>query len=157
EAPAILMDQLGLSSLGLGLFFAATVFVVFGAGLLAPRLAHRWGQRTIATSGIAIALAGGAVLLAGAPGLAHFSVALSIFLLGMGLVNPLGTAITLDPFGSAAGSASALLGFLQMGCAAVAISIAGALDLAAYTSLGVTLTGSTALALIVFLTGVRNR
>jgi MFS transporter, DHA1 family, multidrug resistance protein len=156
-APAILMDGLGLSSLGLGLFFAATVFVVFGAGLLAPRLAHRWGQRSTATAGVAIALVGSAALLTGAPGLTHFSIGLTTFLLGMGLVNPLATALALHPFAKEAGSASALLGFLQLGCAALAISIAGALDVPAYTSLGAVLTGSTALSLIVFLTSVRRR
>ncbi len=37
-APAILLERLGLSSVDLGLFFAATVFVVFGAGLMRPGL-----------------------------------------------------------------------------------------------------------------------
>ena len=43
-APAILMAGFGFSALGLSVFFASTVFVVFGAGILAPRLAGRWGQ-----------------------------------------------------------------------------------------------------------------
>ena len=38
-APRVLMGKLGLSSLSLGVFFAITVFVVFAAGFLAPRLA----------------------------------------------------------------------------------------------------------------------
>ncbi|VFR32370.1 Multidrug resistance transporter, Bcr/CflA family [plant metagenome] len=156
-APAILMDGLGFSSLGLGLFFATTVFVVFAAGLLAPRLAHRWGQRPVAMAGIAIALTGGVLLLAGPPTIAMFSVSLAVFLLGMGMVNPLGTAITLQPFGHQAGTASALLGFLQMGSAALAISIASTLDVAAYTALGLVLAGCTALSLVVFATGLRQR
>ncbi len=36
-----------------------------------------------------------------------------------GQVHPLGTAIALPPFGQKAGAASALLGFMQMGCAAL--------------------------------------
>lgn len=43
-APAILMTGFGFAPLGLSLFFASTVFVVFGAGILAPKLAHRWGS-----------------------------------------------------------------------------------------------------------------
>ncbi|QJW56443.1 Bicyclomycin resistance protein [Serratia plymuthica] len=39
----ILMVNFQLSTLPLGLFFAATVFVVFAGGLLASRLAKRWG------------------------------------------------------------------------------------------------------------------
>ena len=37
-----------------------------------------------------------------------------VFLLGMGIVNPLGTAQALSPFGEKAGAASALVGFWQM-------------------------------------------
>ncbi|MEL1265457.1 multidrug effflux MFS transporter [Pseudoxanthomonas putridarboris] len=156
-APAILMDGFGFSSLGLGLFFATTVFVVFGAGLLAPRLAHRRGQRPVALAGIAIALGGGILLLLGAQTTTMFSLSLAVFLLGMGMVNPLGTAIALQPFGMQAGTASALLGFLQMGSAALAISIASSLDLAAYSSLGIVLAGCTGLSLIVFAIGMRQR
>ena len=47
-APAILMNELGLTAFQLGLYFATTVLIVFAAGFLAPRLAHRWGQRTSA-------------------------------------------------------------------------------------------------------------
>lgn len=49
--------------------------------------------------------------------------ALTLFLLGMEMVNPLGTTIARHPFGRQAGAASALIEFLQMGCAAIAISI----------------------------------
>jgi hypothetical protein len=53
------------------------------------------------------------------------SVSLTIFLFGMGTFNPLGTAIALQPFARQAGAASALLGFLQMGRAALAITFGG--------------------------------
>ena len=43
SAPTIMIRGMGYSSLQLGLFFAATVLVVFSAGILAPRLAQRWG------------------------------------------------------------------------------------------------------------------
>ena len=100
-APAIMMDELGLTSLQLGLYFAATVLIVFAAGFLAPRLAHRWGQRTIGLLGLFIALAGSIFLFAfaAAPTLMPFTIALGLYLLGMGLINPLGTAIALHPLG----------------------------------------------------------
>lgn len=59
-APAILMNGIGLSSLQAGLYFAATVFVVFAAGMAAPRLAHRYGPQIITSGGILTALLGGA-------------------------------------------------------------------------------------------------
>lgn len=149
-APAILMAGFGLSSLELGLFFAATVFVVFAAGFLAPRLARRWGQVAVAHAGIVIALLGSLALLVGKENFLFFSVSLTVFLLGMGLINPLGTAIALHPFGSQAGAASALLGFLQMGCAAVAVTLGGGLDLSAYTALGIISAASLAVSFLVF-------
>lgn len=149
-APAILMAGFGLSSLELGLFFAATVFVVFAAGFLAPRLARRWGQVAVAHAGIVIALLGSLALLVGKENFLFFSLSLTVFLLGMGLINPLGTAIALHPFGSQAGAASALLGFLQMGCAAVAVTLGGGLDLSAYTALGIISAASLAVSFLVF-------
>lgn len=145
-APAILMVGFHFSPFGLAIFFASTVFVVFGAGFLAPRLARRWGQARAARIGLAIALTGSVALLVGKADFVFFSAALTVFLLGMGMVNPLGTAIALHPFGRQAGAASALLGFLQMGCAALAISVGAMLDVPAYTSLGIILTSSLALA-----------
>ncbi len=150
-APAILMTGFHFSSLELGLFFASTVFVVFGAGVLAPRLAQRWGPVPVARAGIIIALAGSVALLVAKEDIFFFSASLTVFLLGMGLINPLGTAIALQPFGKHAGAASALLGFLQMGCAALSISIAAALHFPAYTSLGIVLAANLTLSFLVFL------
>jgi MFS transporter, DHA1 family, multidrug resistance protein len=152
-APAILMLSLGLSALQLGLFFATTVFVVFAGGLLAPRLAHKWGARSIAVIGIVLAMLGGGFLLAisEAPTFPGFAAAIAVFLLGMGLVNPLGTALTLHPFGRQAGLASALLGFLQMACAATGTALTTALPLSPLGALSVILTGGSTLALIIFL------
>ena len=42
-------------------------------------------------------------------------------LFGMGMLDPIGTALTLTPFGERAGAGSTLLGLLQMACAALAI------------------------------------
>ncbi len=149
-APAILMTGFHFSPLELGLFFASTVFVVFGAGLLAPRFAQRWGPVPVARAGIVIALVGSIALLIGKEDIFFFSAALTVFLLGMGLINPLGTAIALQPFGKQAGAASALLGFLQMGCAALSISIAAALPSPVYTSLGIILVANLTLSFLVF-------
>ena len=150
-APAILMTGFHFSPWGLGIFFASTVFVVFGAGWLSPRVARRWGAVRAARAGIGIALLGGVAILLGRQEIVFFSAALTVFLLGMGMINPLGTAIALQPFGRQAGAASALLGFLQMGCAAVAISAGAALDAPAYTSFGIILTASLTLAFLAFL------
>lgn len=149
-APAILMTGFGLSALAMGVFFAATVLVVFAGGWLAPRLARRWGAARVVRAGIGIALAGSLALLVGPQAFFFFSVALSVFLLGMGILNPLATAIALQPFGLQAGAASALLGFLQMGCAAAAITLGSAGGLTAYSAMGSILSASLAASLLVF-------
>lgn len=150
-APAILMEGLGFSPLQLALFFASTVFVVFGAGLMTPRLARLWGTTRTARIGLVFALAGSLALLLGPFEVYYFSVAMTVFLLGMGMINPLGTAIALQPFGAQAGAASALLGFLQMGCAALAIAVASVLAVPVYWAYCIVLAASMAVALLVFL------
>ncbi|VVE00780.1 transmembrane transport protein [Pandoraea communis] len=154
--PVILMDGLTLTPVELGYFFATTVFVVFAAGLVAPKLAARWGVPIIAMAGSAISLAGGTALLSGSMGLFHFSISISVFLFGAGLLNPLGTAMALQPFGTQAGAASALLGFLQMGMATLAITTISELDFPTYQSLGRVLAAGMGLALLCLLVPRRN-
>ena len=62
-----------------------------------------------------------------------------VFLLGMGMVNPLCSAQTLSPFGDRAGAASALLGFWQMLAAALGVSLAAIIAKNAMTGLGLVL------------------
>ncbi|MDD7973469.1 multidrug effflux MFS transporter [Roseinatronobacter sp. HJB301] len=152
-APALMMSELGLSGLELGLYFAATVGIVFTAGFLAPRLARRQGLRAVGLFGIALALAGGLSMfaVAAAPSISSFTAAIGLYLFGMGLINPLGTALALQPFGQQAGLASALLGFLQMGCAALGASLASILPMPPHVSLAFLLTTGSAIALLVFL------
>ncbi|WP_434604607.1 multidrug effflux MFS transporter [Pseudomonas sp. Z4-7] len=151
-APAILMKGIGLTSVQAGLYFASTVFVVFAAGMAAPRLAHRYGTRTIALLGIACAMLGGGLLVVGPadPGLGWYAVSMVTFLWGMGLANPLGTAITMGPFGKEAGMASALLGFLSMGAAALTTWLASVLSFSPIATLGAIQALTCLIALLLF-------
>lgn len=151
-APGVLISVLGLTGLQLALYFAATVVIVFSAGLAAPRLARRWNPALAASMGLGFAVVGASVILAfaGAPDLVTLTLGLGLFLFGMGLVNPLGTAITLQPFGREAGLASALLGFLQMGCAATGSALASLLPSTPTFSLAAIMLGAVVLAALVF-------
>nr|WP_087268048.1 multidrug effflux MFS transporter [Pseudomonas caspiana] len=137
-APAILMKGIGLTSLQTGLYFASTVFVVFAAGMAAPRLAHRHGPRKIALLGIICAMTGGCLLLVGPahPSLGWYALSMVTFLWGMGLANPLGTALAMGPFGKEAGLASALFGFISMGAAALTTWLASVITYAPVMTLG---------------------
>lgn len=157
-APAILMTDMGLSPTGLSLFFAATVFVVFGSGLMTARLARRWGAPRVGMAGILIAMTGGLwlVLQSGAPAQWPFMAAVTLFLAGMGLINPIGTAIALEPFGDRAGIASALLGFLQMACAAIGTAMVGALSVGPATAFAWVVFAGATLAAAAFLPALKS-
>lgn len=148
-APLVLARGFGFSALQVGLFFAATVFVVFAAGQTAPRWTARWGASNVLRLGAMLATAGGLVMLMGsAAGLIGFAAAACLFLFGMGLVSPTGTALALTPFAAQAGQASALLGFLQMAAAALLTTTAATLPGARLDALALVLTSGGLLALV---------
>jgi DHA1 family bicyclomycin/chloramphenicol resistance-like MFS transporter len=157
-APRILIEGLQFTPIALGLFFAGTVLIVFGAGMLATRLAPRLGLDRAIRIGLLMAATGSIALLL----LAQFDgrflpflAAISVFLLGMGLVNPLGTAQALQPFGEKAGAASALLGFWQMMGAAFGVWLAASIHANAMFGLGLVLTIASGMALLLY--GMRTR
>ena len=158
-APPILMTGLGFSAADLSLFFAATVAVVFGSGLITARLARRWDAPRVGMAGILIALTGGAwlVVQGGAPTQIQFMSAVTLFLTGMGLVNPVATAIALEPFGDRAGIASALLGFLQMACAALGTALIGSLPIGPAAAYSLVVCSGTLLAALIFYPVLRGR
>lgn len=155
--PAILVDGLGFSPLSLSLFYAGTVFVVFGAGFVAPRLAQRLGLAAVTQYGLIIASSGCIVMallaFAGFRTFASYLLPMLVFLFGMGMANPIGTALTLSHFGERAGSASALLGFMQMAFAAMAIVAATTLPVTAFAALSLVLASLTTTGLLIFVFG----
>ncbi len=148
-APLVLAKGFGFSALQVGLFFAASVFVVFAAGQTAPRWAARRGGPAVVRIGAALATLGGLAMLASTgAGLTAFAVSVCIFLFGMGLVSPTGTALALTPFAAQAGQASALLGFLQMAAAAALTTAAATLPGARVDALALVLASGGLLALM---------
>jgi DHA1 family bicyclomycin/chloramphenicol resistance-like MFS transporter len=148
-APRVLIEGLHFSPIELGLFFAGTVMIVFAAGMLATKLAPRFGlDRSIRGGLLAAATGSLAILIVSlfTPTFLPFLAAMSVFLLGMGIVNPLGTAQALSPFGEKAGAASALLGFWQMMSAAIGVWLAATVSHEAMLALGIVLTAASALA-----------
>ncbi|MDB5616898.1 multidrug effflux MFS transporter [Tardiphaga sp.] len=152
-APRILIEGFGFTPIALGLFFAGSVVMVFGSGMLAARLAPRIGLDRAIRIGLWLAFIGGVAVLAVAyfhGNVVAFIIANCVFLLGMGIVNPLGTAQALSPFGSHAGAASALLGFWQMMGAAIGVGLAAAIVPQASLALGIVLVLATLLAGVLY-------
>ena len=149
-APRLFIEALRFTPIQLGLFFAGTVFIVFAAGMLATKLAPRYGlDRPIKAGLWATAASSLAILLISiiSPTFLPFLGAMSVFLLGMGIVSPLATARALSPFGEKAGAASALLGFWQMMNAAIGVWLAATVSHEAMLALGVVLSAFSLLAL----------
>jgi DHA1 family bicyclomycin/chloramphenicol resistance-like MFS transporter len=152
-APRVLIEGLHFTPIQLGLFFAGTVMIVFAAGMLATKLAPRFGLDRSIQGGLLLAAAGSiAILLVSitSPTFFPFLGGMSVFLLGMGIVNPLGTAQALSPFGEKAGAASALLGFWQMMGAAIGVWLAASVSHAAMFALGIVLMVASLLALLLY-------
>lgn len=153
SAPRILIEGFAFTPIALGLFFAGSVVMVFGSGMLAARLAPRFGLDRAIRYGLSIAVIGSLAVLTTAffhGNVAAFIIANSVFLLGMGVVNPLGTAQALSPFGSHAGAASALLGFWQMTGAAVGVALAASIVPQADLALGIVLVLGSLLAIALY-------
>jgi DHA1 family bicyclomycin/chloramphenicol resistance-like MFS transporter len=141
--PRVLIEGLHFTPIQLGLFFAGTVMIVFAAGMLATKLAPRFGLDRSIRGGLLVAATGSvAILLVSIFNASFFPflAGMSVFLLGMGIVNPLGTAQALSPFGEKAGAASALVGFWQMMSAAIAVWLAATVSHEAMFALGIVLT-----------------
>jgi DHA1 family bicyclomycin/chloramphenicol resistance-like MFS transporter len=149
-APRVLIEGMHFTPIQLGLFFAGTVMIVFAAGMLATRLAPRFGLDRSIRGGLVAAATGSITILLVSllhPTFLPFLAAICVFLLGMGIVNPLGTAQALSPFGEKAGAASALVGFWQMMSAAIGVWLAATVSHEALFALGIVLTVASLVAL----------
>jgi MFS transporter, DHA1 family, multidrug resistance protein len=126
---------------------------VFAAGMLATRLAPRFGLDRSIRGGLWLAAAGSAMILLVSifsPTFFPFLASMVVFLLGMGIVNPLGTAQALSPFGEKAGAASALVGFWQMMTAAIGVWFAAIISHQAMFALGIVLTVASLIAFTLY-------
>ena len=157
-APRVLIEGLHFTPIQLGLFFAGTVMVVFAAGMLATKLAPRFGLDRAIMAGLLAAAAGSVAILLvslSSASFLPFLASMCLFLLGMGIVNPLGTAQALSPFGEKAGAASALLGFWQMMGAAIGVFLAATVSHQAMFALGLVLTAASLLAVGLYMLRAR--
>lgn len=158
--PALFVGQLGLSPAQFGLIPAGTVPAVFLGGALAPKLAQRLGERPAILLALGLMVLGPALMAVlfatQAPGLIIAIAPFVIFLLGLGVINPLATAAALRPFPHHAGAASALIGFLQMAAGTLTTLSATLLPLPANLPLPVTILACSLGGLIVYALSARK-
>jgi DHA1 family bicyclomycin/chloramphenicol resistance-like MFS transporter len=119
----VLIEGLGLSPDLYGLCFAAVVVGYMLGTFVSGRLTLRIGLERLILAGTVIGILDGglalALALAGVLGVWPIIAPVFLFLVGAGLMLPNAMAGAIGPFPTMAGAASALLGFIQMGFAAL--------------------------------------
>lgn len=118
-SPFVLMDTLGWSPRAYGLLVLVNVVGFLAGSLLAARYSEAMGVRRMVQFGAVAALLSGLLML-GFPLAGHLSTAsllgsMMLLLFGMGIGLPNAFAAAMQDFPHVAGSASAIVGFFQMG------------------------------------------
>lgn len=123
-SPLIFMDRFHISPERYGLVFALLSVGFIGSNQLNVVLLKKWRSHEIYPAALAYQLVVNLVFLAGvATGWFELPMTILFFFLSVssiGFLSPNATALALEPFSKEAGSASALLGFVQMGLGGLA-------------------------------------
>jgi DHA1 family bicyclomycin/chloramphenicol resistance-like MFS transporter len=153
-SPLIFMDGFHLNTKTFGIVFAALVMGFIGGSQVNVLLLRKFTSQQLFFSALLVQVLIGAIFFAGVRshvvGLTGTLTLLFVFLSCIGLTNPNGAALSLAPFSTDAGRASALLGSLQAGTGALISMLVGLLGVHIVSLL---LFVSALIALIVLLAG----
>jgi MFS transporter, DHA1 family, multidrug resistance protein len=129
SASFVLENLYGLTPFNFGVVFSLGSVGYMVGGVIATRLVMRLGiDGTIGCGGVAMTVGGLGMVAAVAFGISSslgLVVPMAVYLAGLGLVLPQSLAGALTPFPGRAGTASALLGFIQQTAAAVCGVVVG--------------------------------
>ena len=133
SSPAVFMEHFSLTQKQYGLVFAVLASGLIGASQVNTVLLRRLkSESIILTSVIFQTSIGILLLLVSFLQIDNFWLIISLlffYLSTIGMVMPNGTALAMRPFEKNAGSASSLLGFIQMGLGALATIVIGILNI----------------------------
>ncbi|MDF2367362.1 multidrug effflux MFS transporter [Sneathiella sp.] len=122
-SPLVLIEVMGVPAENFGYFFGIVVLGYMSGTLLGPKMTKAKGLSvSVGIGAVFCAVGGGSMVLAAWAG---FNTVIAIILpmivytVGMGVVLPQSQAGAMAPFPEKAGSASALMGFLMLGFAAL--------------------------------------
>jgi DHA1 family bicyclomycin/chloramphenicol resistance-like MFS transporter len=159
SSPGIFMGNYHLTQQQYGFLFAFIAFGLIGASQVNNLLLKRFSSEQIVTAVFVFQSLFGIVLLTAA--LLHLNGfwlvtgMLFCFLAPIGFVMPNASALAMRPFTENAGSAAALLGFIQMGIGSIATILIGILDIKTMLPMTLGLIVCSFLALLVLLGGRR--
>ncbi|WGF88471.1 multidrug effflux MFS transporter [Marinivivus vitaminiproducens] len=132
-APSVFVGKLGLSMTAFGFLPLVNALAYAAGAALAAFVVGRVRPSRFAAVALGLMLAGaGSALLQGLAGVVTvpgYMTAMGIFSLGLGAMLPVGVQGALTPFAREAGTASALLGAMQMIAGALGSSLVGNLPL----------------------------
>lgn len=132
-APAIFMDGFGVGPKVFGGIFAILACGMIGGGQLNHLLTKNYGSKRIFKGALCLQAAVGLVFFVGSVlttfGLIPTICFLFVLLACAGVAGPNATALALEPFSKNVGSASSLLGFLQLSVGSLAAVLVGILDM----------------------------
>lgn len=130
-APFVLIELFGVPEAQFGWYFMFVVGAFITGSLAGARLLPRCGARRLVIAGSALLALAGALMvslaLLGAGSPAALIGPQLVYAIGAGLIMPQLIAGALMPFHHMAGTAAALLGFIQMGAAGVTSALVGRL------------------------------
>lgn len=125
----VYIDMLGVPVEYFGLTFITSVLGYMAGSGLSARLTKNYTSEQIVLAGAALAAVAAGTVWIGAQRLpdsiAVMMIPMMFYCMGIGLMLPNAMAIALSPFPYIAGTASALLGFVQMSLSAFATAIVG--------------------------------
>jgi DHA1 family bicyclomycin/chloramphenicol resistance-like MFS transporter len=131
-SPAVFMEGFGVSAQLFGGIFAILAGGMILGGQLNHLLVHYRDSRYVFRVALRLQIATAVLFLVGVltVGLGLWATVgvLFVFLLCAGVTYPNAAALAIEPFSRNIGSASSLLGFLQLGVGSIAAAILGLLD-----------------------------
>ncbi|MBO9592809.1 MAG: multidrug effflux MFS transporter [Niabella sp.] len=159
-SPFLFMEYFGVSKTAYGTIFAIIAAGLIGSSQLNAVLLKKYSSEQLVTASILLQTIIGFVLLAGITTgiLGLYGTIAVIFLLfcTLGISSPNTAALSILPFSKEAGSASALLGALQMGLGALAAALTGVFDNKTPAPLAIIIAASGLLALVILWVGQRK-
>jgi DHA1 family bicyclomycin/chloramphenicol resistance-like MFS transporter len=159
-ASFVLQEGFGLDERTFGLVFGANALALTVVSQVNPLLLRRFGQVDVLTAGILVsAAAAGSLVVAGLTGiggLAGVLVPLMVVLGSAGLAMPNTPSLALNRHGEAAGTASAMLGFVQFGVGAAVAPLVGAFGSTTAVPMGAVMLLVTGLAAVLMFVVVRR-
>jgi DHA1 family bicyclomycin/chloramphenicol resistance-like MFS transporter len=159
-SPAVLLDYFELNEFEFALLFGFLSLCFAAGAQLNSRLLRNYGVINLIVVFVIVQLVASVVLLIDAllgPSLVVVSVTIGIAMMTIGVISANATALCLDPFPSAAGSAAALIGVMGMSVGAFVSSLLVAAQFPVVTELGMAMVTGATLGVLLLPVVVANR